>query len=210
MIARVCEGDVPVSTTRTCRPKQAVVQDDSCSSYATCGYALDLGPGLSARAVDYFRAECVPREDPLVMESRFDCSCTGDSFATKNYLVTAPSIDDVCDPMREVCLAEGEPTFTERRCRDFAPAGTVEGVCPAGEDCQGCMIYRECGLVAPIAEEVSILSFVNLDYRYILCRPTQGELQCTCEASLYGVYSDESVPSEVLDVCRESSGVCPL
>jgi len=212
MIARVCEGDFPVSPTRVCRPKETVVEDGSCKSHATCGNELDLGPGIVARAVERRRSDCKPVQYHIPGEGEFDCSCESDTAVGEDYRVAAASVDAVCEPMLAFCLAEEPPAFSGgSMCSTWSPIGLVEQVCPEDPECQGCTSGRTCRETAPIAEGVAIIDMDNPRSRSVACRPEDGELNCYCyESNLEGVYSDYTVPASILDVCKESVDICPL
>jgi hypothetical protein len=208
LIARICESEVPVSPTRTCRAKEASVEGDTCSARASCGSALLLDAGVLVREVEHYGSECEAAEDTYF--SGFRCSCAGGAFDRESHLVSAPSIDDVCEPMLGLCTDEELPDFSDPICADAAPYGSVDQVCPVGEDCRGCTMSQMCGTSAQIARDVSLVNLDDALYRYVICRPEEGELQCTCETSTEGLYGDDSVPQEILDVCGESREVCPV
>ena len=211
-IARVCEGEYPVSPTRVCRPKETVVEGDTCKSHATCGNEIDLGPGIVARAVERRRSECKPVQYHIDGEGEFDCSCVSDTTGHDDYRVAAASVDAVCEPMLAFCLAEAPPTFSGGlMCSTWSPIGIVEQECQEDPECQGCTSGRTCRETAPIAEGVSIIDLGNPRSRSVACRPEDGELSCYCyNGAIEGVYSDYTVPGSVLDVCKESIDICPL
>jgi hypothetical protein len=211
VIAHVCESeDVPVSATRTCRPNDSsTVESGACSARASCGNELDLGNGIVARTVERYQSDCKPSQYSIYPDGSFDCTCASDASGSDNYLVTAPSIDDVCEPMVTVCTTEQEVVFSGRICGFSGPWGIVEQTCPSDPNCQGCASDRLCRRTAPIAPDVSIIDTDNVDARALICRREEGELRCTCPRMIEGVYGDETVPTEILDVCRESTAICP-
>jgi hypothetical protein len=208
VIARVCESELTLSPTRTCRTKERIVEGGTCLAHAACGYAVDLRPDLLIRAVEHYRSQCEPAKDTYFWDGGFDCSCEGGAFDRERFLLTAPSIEDVCEPMLGFCTAEEPPVFTGRVCADGESYGTVDQLCPMGQDCRGCVMSQECGKTSDIARDVSILGEFDLMYRHVVCRPEQGELQCTCETYPEGLYSDPSVPSAIVNLCKESRDVC--
>jgi hypothetical protein len=209
LIAHICESDVPVSTLRTCRTKEGGVEDGTCWARATCGYALDLGPDIAGRIVEEYRSACEPTDYWAFTEGGFSCSCRGGAFDRELYLLTAPSIDTLCKPMLDFCTAEQPPVYTDRVCGASEPSGVVEQACPMDPDCQGCVMTLACGPAAPLEPGVSIVGLGDSPYRSVACRPDQGELQCTCETVVDGVYGDESVPAATLERCRDALAVCP-
>jgi hypothetical protein len=208
LIAQACESTPTLSPTRTCRNLEHVVDTGTCSDHGTCGYALDLGPGITARAVDHYWAKCKPTQD-YYFNDGFDCSCVGGALNLDSYLVSAPSIDEVCQPMLGFCTAEADPVPTGRICADAPPSGVVEQMCPSNRNCQGCMMGVECGTTATIGDGVSIIEpSVSAD-RAVVCRRQQGQpLHCTCPTTSEGLYSDSTVPMDVLDVCSQSGDLC--
>ena len=198
-----------MSPTRTCRTNDAIIDSGTCSAQASCGNALDLGPGIVARTVERYRSECNPSQYSIFPYDSFDCSCASDVSGGGNYLVTALSIDDICEPLVTFCSTEEELDFTGRVCGYSEPSGIVEQTCPNDPDCRGCMMYQECRRTAEIDPDVSIIDTGDARYRYVICRPDEGELRCNCPMTTEGVYGDETVPSEILDVCRASEAVCP-
>lgn len=212
VIAEVCEGEYPLSPTETCRAKESTADEETCSARVTCGHAIDLGPGIVARAVENIRAKCEPTQNQVLMGSGFDCRCSRDSSGDERYFLTAPAAGDICEPLVSFCRAEEAPVFSEEICSYGEPAGIVEWTCPADPTCQGCALSHECRGLAPIAPDVAILdlSTSGEQRQYIVCRPQEGELHCACQEDIgEGVYGDETVPSEVRDVCRESRELCP-
>lgn len=209
VIARVCESEVPTSPTQVCRLKESVVEGDTCTSYASCGYELDLGPGIVARTIERRRAQCKPVY-PLVADVELDCSCVSDSAGSEGYRVIAPSAGAACEPMLGVCLAQQSPVYAGRACALTDPSGIVEQTCPNDPACQGCAMSWTCWATAEIADNVSIIDTNTGESRAIACRPEEGELHCACyDQYLEGVYGDETVPASVLDVCRETTVTCP-
>jgi hypothetical protein len=209
LIARICESDdVPVSPTRACRAKEASVEGGTCSASATCGNALMLDAGVLVRAVEHYRSECEPALDAYF--SGFRCTCGGGALDRESHLAIAPSLDDVCEPLLGICTDEELPVFADRVCGEAESSGSVDQICPVGEDCRGCTLPQLCGTSAQIARDVSLVNLDEALYRYVICRPEEGALQCTCEMSTEGLYGDDSVPQEILAVCSESREVCPL
>ena len=219
VIARICESDdVPVSPERTCRAKESSVEDDTCAARATCGSDLDLtdfddlAEGIVVREVQSYRSDCEPvvADYGLFIDGFFDCSCDSDALGHDDYLLSGASIDDLCEPLVWFCTTDEEPAFaTERVCEYYQPSGIVEQTCPTDPECQGCALSQECRTTAPIDEGVSIVNRGDSEYRTVVCRPEQGELHCACQNTLNGVYSDETVPSDILEVCSESRELCP-
>jgi hypothetical protein len=208
--ARACESEVTVSSTRICSLDERVVDGGSCSAKATCGNELELGSGPVVRAVEYFATKCAPSTSEFFAAGGFDCSCEGGVYDRAYQLVMAPSIDDACEPLLEFCMAEEPPVYQGAICGVGEPWGSIEQVCPSDEaDCQGCVMTQECRKGAPIDRDVSLVGLEGFDYRSIVCRPNAGELGCSCETTVEGLYSDPTVPAAILDVCRESRELCP-
>jgi hypothetical protein len=208
VIARVCESELTMSPTRTCRTKERSVDSGTCLAHAACGYALDFRPDVLIRAVEHYRSQCKPAEDTYFRDGGFHCSCEGGAFDRERYLLTAPSVEEVCEPMLGFCTAEEAPVFSGRVCADGEPSGTVEQTCPMNPDCQGCVMSQECGKTFDIARDVTMLGEFDLQYQGIVCRPEQGELHCSCEPYPEGLYSDPSVPLAIVNLCKESREVC--
>jgi hypothetical protein len=206
-IAHICQSDLSVSSTRTCRTLEQTADGSSCSAHATCGHALDLGPGIVARAVDQYRANCKPTSDYYFADA-MTCSCQGGAFDGSNYFVNATSLDVACEPMLGFCTAEEPPVFSGRVCGPLAPYGTVSDNCPAGQNCQGCVMAEECEQTDALTADVSILDQNNMAYQYVVCRPQQGQLHCACETPPDRT-GDPTVPAETLAMCSSASSVCP-
>jgi len=219
VIARICESDdVPVSPERTCRAKESGVEDDTCAARATCGNELDLtdfddvAEGIVVREVQNYRSECQPvvADYGLFVDGFFDCSCDGDTVGHDDYMLSGASVEDLCEPLVWFCTTDEPPAFaTDRVCFYSNPSGIVEQTCPTDPDCQGCSLYQECRTTAPIGEGVAIVNQSDSEYKTVVCRPEEGELHCACQDNVNGVYGDDTVPSNILEVCSEAREICP-
>jgi hypothetical protein len=208
VIARICESEPTVSPTTTCRTKERAADDSTCSAHATCGNAVDAGPGLLVRAVEHFRTRCELTNDPYYWPGTLRCSCEGGAFDRDRYQLTAPSPEEGCDSLLDFCVAGEEPVVSGRLCSDGVSGGIVEQACPSNPACQGCAMSQQCTETSSIGREVSLIGLGDQWYRSVVCRPQDGELQCSCETTVEGIYGDETVPAEILDLCTESREVC--
>jgi hypothetical protein len=212
-IARICESDVTASTTRTCRTLEQTADTGSCSAHATCGYALelDLGPGVVARTIDHYWSQCKPTTNYLFNGGNgFDCWCQGGAFDKDYNLVTAPSLDQVCGPVRDFCTAEKAPVFSGRVCGEAEPYGTVATSCPGAQNCQGCLMAEDCSSFASLAQGVSIIEDQQDNpTQNVVCRPQGSTLHCDCEANPTDLGRDPTVPTDTVQTCVKQRNVCP-
>lgn len=205
--ARVCVSDVVPDETRTCRRGPAN-DSASCPTHAICGYDLDLelGPGITARAVEFYVVDCEPDWDAGA-EGPFLCSCWGGALDRETYRVIGPSMEGVCDSMLDLCVDEEPPVFPDREtCRDLSADYSEDG----------CMVRNDCQLAVEIGGGASITRSWS---RSVFCEPpaTPNDMpRCQCfDDGSYFVFESSLTPSEPgacepkLELCSPSAAIEP-
>jgi hypothetical protein len=197
LIASACMTEMPAVGPVTCEQRERTADASTCGARDTCGTALDLGPNITARAVDEYRSSCSPGQSVLFPQGGYSCTCEGGALDRREWAVGGPALEDVCGPMVEFCVKEMSPDRSgTEKCADESLASS---------SASDCGLLQYCGWPVDLGDGVTLMTISERD---TTCQQQNGVWQCGCVYNGESLYFDANVTAQSPDICRTIAPMC--